>query len=44
MADLIRNILDLAIDIQQVPAPTFAEARRAQFLRDLYLEEGLADV
>ncbi len=44
MADLIRNILDLAIDIQQIPAPTFAEARRAQFLLDLYLEEGLADV
>lgn len=44
MQSLSDKILALAIDIQQIAAPTFAEAKRAQFLRDLYLAEGLADV
>lgn len=44
MKKLVKNILALAIDIQQIPAPTFAEAKRAAFVRDRYLEEGLADV
>ncbi len=44
MQNLIENTIQLAIDIQQVPAPTFAEAARANFLREIYLKEGLADV
>ena len=44
MKDLVKNILDLAIDIQQIPAPTFAEAKRVAFVRNLYLEEGLGNV
>lgn len=44
MQTIIDKTLRLAIDIQQIPAPTFAEEKRAQFLRDLYLAEGLADV
>lgn len=41
---LVERVLDLAITIQQIPAPTFAEGRRAQFVHDEFLEEGLADV
>ena len=44
MQTLINHILDLAVDIQQIAAPTFAEANRARFVYDLYLREGLADV
>ena len=33
-----------AIAIQQIPAPTFQEARRAEFVRALFIDEGLADV
>ena len=44
MQNVVDQILDLAIEIQQIPAPTFAEAERAQFLHDLYLTQGLEDV
>ena len=44
MKHILDKIIQLAIDIQQIPAPTFAEQKRAQFLRDLYLDEGLDDV
>lgn len=44
MTDLISRLLDLAIAIQQIPAPTFHEQERAEFVRDRFLEEGLADV
>ena len=44
MTDQITRLLDLAIRIQQIPAPTFEEGPRAAFVRDRFLEEGLADV
>lgn len=41
----IKNkILELAIQIQQIPAPTFAEGPRGEFVRDLFLGEKLKDV
>ena len=43
-AALLKNLLDLAIRIQQIPAPTFHEEQRAIFLRDLFLAESLCDV
>jgi len=41
---MINRLLDLAIEIQQVPAPTFSEVPRGQFVRGLFLTEGLKDV
>ncbi len=36
--------IDLCKEIQQIPAPTFQENRRAVFIRDKFLEEGLTEV
>ena len=44
MTALLDRLLDLAIQIQQIPAPTFHEAERASFLRDRFNAEGLSDV
>lgn len=44
MSDRVDRLLDLAMHIQQVPAPTFEERGRAEFVRDLLLKEGLLDV
>lgn len=41
---LIEQILNLAVSIQQIPAPTFNEARRAAFVYDRFRLEGLLDV
>jgi tripeptide aminopeptidase len=41
---LVDKILDLALAIQQIPAPTFQEEKRAAFVRDQFQAEGLADV
>lgn len=38
------NILDLAIKIQQVPAPTFAEQARAALIERLFVALGLQEV
>jgi acetylornithine deacetylase/succinyl-diaminopimelate desuccinylase-like protein len=38
------RIVELAIQIQQIPAPTFHEAQRGEFVRKLFLDEGLQDV
>jgi acetylornithine deacetylase/succinyl-diaminopimelate desuccinylase-like protein len=43
-AALIARVLDLAVAIQQIPAPPFGEAQRAAFLRERFLVEGLQDV
>jgi tripeptide aminopeptidase len=43
-SSLIARILDLAVSIQQIPAPTFNEALRAAFVYDRFCEEGLSDV
>ncbi len=44
MDNYIERLLDLAIRIQQVAAPTFEEQARAEFVRLLFEQEGLADV
>jgi acetylornithine deacetylase/succinyl-diaminopimelate desuccinylase-like protein len=38
------RILDLAIQIQQIPSPTFSEKKRTSFVRDHYEKENLSDV
>ena len=40
----ISRLLDLAIAIQQIPAPTFHEAARAEFVRARFIEEKLQSV
>jgi acetylornithine deacetylase/succinyl-diaminopimelate desuccinylase-like protein len=44
MTTTIQKIIELAIEIQQIPAPTFNEIKRAEFVRDLFIGEGLSDV
>ena len=44
MDDLIERLLNLAVEIQQVPAPTFGEKARAELVRGLFVNEGLLDV
>jgi acetylornithine deacetylase/succinyl-diaminopimelate desuccinylase-like protein len=44
MDNLIPRILDQAIAIQQIPAPTFHEIERAEYVRACFVEAGLADV
>lgn len=44
MTDTINRLIELAIQIQQIPAPTFAEGSRAEFVRGLFLQENLQDV
>jgi acetylornithine deacetylase/succinyl-diaminopimelate desuccinylase-like protein len=41
---LSQKVLDLAIQIQQISAPTFAEGPRGEFVRDLFIQEKLEDV
>ena len=43
-SSLLKRVLDQAIAIQQIPAPTFLEAQRAVFIRDGFVREGLLDV
>ena len=38
---LAERVIDLAIQIQQIPAPTFGESKRAEFVRGLFEREGL---
>ncbi len=42
--DLLNRILDLAVSIQQIPAPTFEEGERAAFIQQQFQTEGLNDV
>jgi len=44
MKKLLPRILDLAVEIQQIPAPTFHEKERADFVRNLFKKENLSDV
>jgi tripeptide aminopeptidase len=44
MIAVTERVLDLSIQIQRIPAPTFDEARRARYLREIFLKEGLLDV
>lgn len=43
-SSLLERVLDIAVKIQQIPAPTFEESQRAAFLRDLFIKEELCDV
>ena len=43
-SDLASQVLRLAETIQQIPAPTFNESERAQFVQKLFRENGLEDV
>ncbi|MBI3162914.1 MAG: M20/M25/M40 family metallo-hydrolase [Chloroflexi bacterium] len=40
----LSNLLGLAIQIQQIPAPTFSESARGEFVRGLFEQEKLKDV
>jgi tripeptide aminopeptidase len=44
MDELITRIIDLAVRIQQVGAPTFQEAARADLVQQLFMEAGLDPV
>jgi acetylornithine deacetylase/succinyl-diaminopimelate desuccinylase-like protein len=44
MPTLVDRLLDLAVKIQQVPAPTFKEKKRALLVRELFRGERLQDV
>ena len=44
MNEFANRLIDLAIDFQQIPAPTFEEAKRAKFVRKLFLQEKLENV
>jgi tripeptide aminopeptidase len=44
MNEFANRLIDLAIEIQQIPAPTFEEAKRARFVRKLFIKEKLEGV
>lgn len=44
MKAFVKRLLDLAVEIQQIPAPTFAETKRAQFVRGLFEAESLQNI
>ena len=44
METLIPRLLELAVSIQQIPAPTFHETERAAFIRARFAEENLRTV
>jgi acetylornithine deacetylase/succinyl-diaminopimelate desuccinylase-like protein len=44
MNDLVNRVIELAVQIQQIPAPTFEEKKRAEFVCGLFTNEGLTDV
>jgi tripeptide aminopeptidase len=42
--EITQEIIDLTIAIQQIPSPTFSEKQRGVYLRELFVQKGLADV
>ena len=44
MNDVVERVLELAVQIQQIPAPTFHEQKRAAYVRDQFAAEGLDEV
>src|SRR5215207_4562225 len=44
MNEFANRVIDLAIEIQQIPAPTFEEAQRAKFIRELFAQQKLQDI
>ncbi len=43
-ADIASQVIELAVTIQQIPAPTFEEEQRAKFVRALFQQETLQEV
>lgn len=43
-ASLVARVLDLAVAVQQIPAPPFGESQRSAFMRERFKVEGLKDV
>jgi acetylornithine deacetylase/succinyl-diaminopimelate desuccinylase-like protein len=44
MSDIVNRIIERAIEIQQIPAPTFDERKRGEFVHELFSKEGLQDI
>jgi acetylornithine deacetylase/succinyl-diaminopimelate desuccinylase-like protein len=44
MSDFVSRLVELAVRIQQIPAPTFHEEKRAEFIHELFAREHLEDV
>ncbi len=44
MNEIVAKVLDLAIAIQHIPAPTFGEVQRARFVFDRFISDDLCDV
>ena len=44
MNDFVTRVVERAIQIQQTPAPTFHEQKRAQLVHDLFLAEAVDDL
>lgn len=44
MNDFVTRVVERAIQIQQIPAPTFQEQKRAQLVHDLFFAEALDDL
>ena len=44
MADFVKRLLDLTVQFQQIPAPTFEETQRAQFVKSSFEADGLSDI
>jgi tripeptide aminopeptidase len=44
MNELVNRVLELAVQIQQIPAPTFEEKERGEFVCALFAQEDLAEV
>jgi acetylornithine deacetylase/succinyl-diaminopimelate desuccinylase-like protein len=42
--DLIQRVVERTVEIQQIPAPTFEEGQRAEFVLNAFREEGLSQV
>jgi len=43
-SDILNRVIELAVQIQQIPAPTFEETKRAEFVSTLFEHEGLESV
>jgi tripeptide aminopeptidase len=44
VSEVVAKVLDLAVAIQRIPAPTFGEQQRALFVHERFQAEGLCDV
>ncbi|MGZ9222479.1 MAG: M20/M25/M40 family metallo-hydrolase, partial [Anaerolineales bacterium] len=44
MNDSVNRVVELAVQIQQIPAPTFHEEKRGEFIHQRFVEDGLKDV